>query len=92
MSQQYQGVFLIKNKLGLHARAATILAQLSAQFDADITLYQGDKSAPGDSVLALLLLESSQGKEVKVTCTGPDAHNAFIAIGNLIEDKFHETE
>ncbi|KZN51310.1 HPr family phosphocarrier protein [Pseudoalteromonas luteoviolacea] len=92
MQQQYQGVFLIKNKLGLHARAATILAQLSTQFDAEITLYQGDKSAPGDSVLALLLLESSQGKEVKVSCTGPDAKNALIAIGDLIEDKFHETE
>ncbi|AOT09798.1 HPr family phosphocarrier protein [Pseudoalteromonas luteoviolacea] len=92
MTQSHQGLFLIKNKLGLHARAATVLAQLSTQFDADITLYQGEKSAPGDSVLALLLLESSQGKEVKVTCTGPDAHDALIAIGNLIENKFHEDE
>ncbi|MDK1289652.1 HPr family phosphocarrier protein [Pseudoalteromonas umbrosa] len=90
--QRCQGVFLIKNKLGLHARAATTLAQLSTQFDAQITLYQGDKSAQGDSVLALLLLESSQGKEVEVRCTGPDAKNALIAIGNLIEDKFHEAE
>ncbi|ESP95325.1 MULTISPECIES: HPr family phosphocarrier protein [Pseudoalteromonas] len=92
MTREYEGVFLIKNKLGLHARAATVLAQLSTQFNAQVTLYQGDKSAPGDSVLALLLLESSQGKEVKVTCTGPDAQDALLAIGNLIEDKFHESE
>ncbi|KZN29472.1 HPr family phosphocarrier protein [Pseudoalteromonas luteoviolacea] len=92
MALKWEDTFLIRNKLGLHARAATVLAQLSAQFNAQITLYQGDKSAPGDSVLALLLLESSQGKTVRVECTGPDAQGALLAIGNLIEDKFHEEE
>ncbi|WP_419147285.1 MULTISPECIES: HPr family phosphocarrier protein [unclassified Pseudoalteromonas] len=87
-----QGTFLIKNKLGLHARAASVLAQLATQFDASVTLYQGDKSAAADSVLALLLLESSQGKEVKVVCEGPDADKALAEIGALIENKFHEDE
>lgn len=38
-----EDTFLIQNKLGLHARAATELAQLAVQFDAEVTLYQGDK-------------------------------------------------
>ncbi|MFC0117746.1 HPr family phosphocarrier protein [Pseudoalteromonas xiamenensis] len=87
-----ENTFLIKNKLGLHARAATVLAQLAMQFDAQITLYQDDKMAEGDSVLALMLLESSQGKEIKVVCEGPDAEPALDAIGELIDDRFHESE
>ncbi|ASD68554.1 MULTISPECIES: HPr family phosphocarrier protein [Pseudoalteromonas] len=87
-----EDTFLIQNKLGLHARAATVLAQLATQFDAEVTLYQGDKSAAADSVLALLLLESSQGKEVRVVCEGPDAQYALDAIGGLIENKFNESE
>ncbi|MBE0366803.1 MULTISPECIES: HPr family phosphocarrier protein [Pseudoalteromonas] len=88
----YEDTFLIQNKCGLHARAATVLAQLAIKFDAKITLYQDDREAAGDSVLALLLLESSQGKYVRIKCEGPDAQSALNAIGTLIEQKFHEQE
>lgn len=84
--------FLITNKLGLHARAATQLAKVAMAFDAKISLTQGDKTAEADSVLGLMLLESSQGKEVLVRCEGPDQDAALIAIGNLIEAKFNEDE
>ena len=87
-----EGTFIIQNKLGLHARAASQLAQLAMNFDAEIMLYQGDKSAQADSVLALLLLESVKGKEVRVQCEGPDADAALAAIGALIAEKFHEQE
>ena len=84
--------FLIENKLGLHARAATLLAKLALEFDAKISLMQGDKSAEADSVLGLMLLESSQGKEVVVRCEGPDQDKALSAIGALIQAKFNEDE
>ncbi|MEI8605424.1 HPr family phosphocarrier protein [Pseudoalteromonas sp. B160] len=87
-----EDTFLIKNKLGLHARAASVLAQLAVQFDASITLHQDDKQAAGDSVLGLMLLESSQGKEVKVVCEGLDAEPALAAIGELIAQRFNEQE
>jgi phosphocarrier protein NPr len=92
MSESAQGEFLIVNKCGLHARAATVLAQLAVNFDATVTLYQDDKQANADSVLALLLLESSQGKYVKVVCEGPDADAALKAVGELIEHRFNEDE
>lgn len=84
--------FLIENKLGLHARAATQLATLAMKFDAKVTIEQGEKSAEADSVLGLMLLESSQGKEVLVRCEGPDQDNALAAIGELIQAKFNEYE
>ncbi|WP_371194908.1 HPr family phosphocarrier protein [Glaciecola sp. SC05] len=82
----------ITNKLGLHARAATKLVQLANKFAADIQLTQGDNTAPANSVLALMMLESGQGKTVEVTCKGQDAQAAMQAISELIENKFDESE
>ncbi|GGB46654.1 HPr family phosphocarrier protein [Shewanella inventionis] len=80
----------ISNKLGLHARAATKLAMLAADFNAQITLIQADKQASAASVLGLLMLESGIGKMITVTATGPDAEAALDAVCNLINDKFDE--
>jgi len=82
----------IVNKLGLHARAATQLVQLAQQFQAQVTLIQGDKTASAASVLGLMMLESHQGKEVTVVSEGEDAEAALAAIEELITAKFHEKE
>ncbi|MDU0352834.1 HPr family phosphocarrier protein [Paraglaciecola aquimarina] len=83
---------LIVNKLGLHARAATQLVQLSTKFDAEITLHQGDKQASANSVLGLMMLESHQGEEVKVVSEGTDAQEALDAVENLVAKYFNEEE
>lgn len=83
---------LISNKLGLHARAATKLAILSNQFQSEIHLQQDEKSAPANSVMGLLMLESSQGKYVTVSAKGDDAADALEAVENLINNKFDEQE
>ncbi|GAA0860241.1 HPr family phosphocarrier protein [Aliiglaciecola litoralis] len=83
---------LIVNKLGLHARAATELVKVANQFDAQVTLQQGEKTASANSVLGLMMLESSQGKKVKVISEGQDAEEALKAVETLIVDKFNEEE
>ncbi|MCY7294829.1 HPr family phosphocarrier protein [Alteromonas sp. a30] len=82
----------IINKLGLHARAATQLAKLAQTFNAEITIIQGEKSASAASVLGLMMLESSQGKEVTVVSEGDDAQDALNAIETLICARFNEDE
>ena len=83
---------IIENKLGLHARAATKLAQLAQQFKAEVTITQAEKKANADSVMALLMLASNQGKEVTVSATGEEAQTAVNAICELISNKFDESE
>ncbi len=83
---------LIVNKLGLHARAATQLVQLANQFDAEISIQQGEKTASANSVLGLMMLESYQGKEVNVISEGAEAEEALAAIEKLIVEKFNENE
>lgn len=81
----------IVNQLGLHARAATKLAQLCQQFNARIQLVQEDKTADASSVLALLMLASSKGKTVQVCTEGEEADQALQAVVDLINNGFDET-
>ncbi|TPH17784.1 HPr family phosphocarrier protein [Litorilituus lipolyticus] len=83
---------MICNKLGLHARAATKLAQLSQKFSAKITLELEDKTADASSIMALMLLAGAQGKTVNITTEGEDAQQALSEICQLISDKFDESE
>ncbi|MFQ6372921.1 HPr family phosphocarrier protein [Shewanella sp. YIC-542] len=80
----------ILNKLGLHARAATKLAVLANEFDANILLVQGQKQASAASVLGLLMLETGMGKKIRLIADGPDAEPAMEAICNLINARFDE--
>ncbi len=82
----------IVNRLGLHARAASKLAQLSQQFSAKITLTLEEKEADASSIMAIMLLAGGQGKIVNVTAQGVDAPEALQAISKLIGDKFDEDE
>lgn len=90
MSQTFAKELLIQNKLGLHARAATKLVQLGQKFEAKILIKQGEKEASADSVMALLMLESSMGKHITVTTSGKDAEAALLAVEALINKKFDE--
>ncbi|MBU2112332.1 MAG: HPr family phosphocarrier protein [Gammaproteobacteria bacterium] len=82
----------IVNQLGLHARAATKLAQLCQQFSARIELQQDGKTADASSVLALLMLASSKGKTVQICAEGDDGEQALHAVAALIRNGFDEEQ
>jgi|TARA_B110000091_G_scaffold205096_1_gene240478 phosphocarrier protein NPr len=82
----------INNKLGLHARAATKLAQLSMKFKAKITLELEGNQADASSIMAVMLLAGAKGKSVKIIAKGEDAEQALKSICQLIVDKFGESE
>jgi len=82
----------IINKLGLHARAATKLAQLSQKFNANITVELDGNKADANSIMALMLLAGGQGKVVKVIADGDDAQEALSSICQLINQRFEEAE
>jgi len=80
----------IKNRLGLHARAAAQLVQVASRFDAEITIVKDGQSVNGKSILGLMMLAAAQGSAIEVTVSGAQAVEAMAAIERLLEDKFHE--
>ncbi len=82
--------FILKNKLGLHVRAAAQLVKLANRFSSQITIYKGNLKADAKSILDLLTLAAAKNTTIKVTCQGSDAKDSLNAIENLIKNEFHE--
>ena len=89
---QARGTFEVRNKLGLHARAATKLVQLASRFPCEILLSRAGQSANAKSVMGVLLLCGSKGTQLDVEATGSQAEQAVTEIGELISNRFGEEE
>ncbi len=84
--------FTIRNKLGLHARAASLFVQAANRFEADISVTKDGQEVNGKSIMGILILAAAQGAEIVVKASGSDAGGALSALGELIENKFGEDE
>jgi phosphocarrier protein HPr len=82
----------IKNKLGLHARAAALLVQTVNKFDAQVSFSKDGQIADGRSIMGVLTLAATQGSKIQVEATGEDAERAVRAVEKLIDKKFNENE
>jgi len=83
---------VIKNKLGLHARAAVKFVNLANRFASSIKIVKDGSEVDGKSVLGILTLAAVQGSEIQLNVAGKDEDMAFQALCDLIDDKFHEKE
>jgi len=92
MTARLEKSLVISNKLGLHARAATKLAQLSQKFTAKVTIELDDKHADATSIMGLMLLAGGKGKTVTIITEGLDAQQALDDVCQLFCDKFNEEE
>jgi phosphocarrier protein HPr len=87
-----KGTFLVKNKLGLHARAAAKLTQVASRYPCDVMVANAGQAVNAKSVMGLLLLCGAKGTELQVEASGDQADQAVDAIGTLIDTLFGEEE
>lgn len=80
----------IINRYGLHARPATDFAQAAAGFQSEILVRNEDGQADGKSVMELMMLAATQGSEIEISCSGPDAKNALALLIDLVARGFDE--
>ena len=83
---------IIINKLGLHARAATKLAQCCNRFDCSVGIKKEgqDNTVDGKSIMALMLLAAGKGTSITIITDGEEASEGLDAIEELINDYFGE--
>ncbi|HEV8193125.1 MAG TPA: HPr family phosphocarrier protein [Ktedonobacterales bacterium] len=85
-------IFTLINKVGLHARPASLLVQTAARFTSSITLTANGRVADAKRILQVLQLGAEYGAEVVVHADGDDAAEAVETIGTLISQRFNEPE
>lgn len=83
---------VVPNRLGLHARAAAKLVQLSNQFSSRITLEKEGERADAKSIMEVLMLAAAKDTLLTVTADGQDEAVALDEVLRLINDKFGEED
>ena len=78
------------NKLGLHARAAAKLVQLTSQFKSKIIMTKNDQPVDAKSIMGVMMLAATCGTSVALEATGEDAEAALDAIEDMFNDRFGE--
>ncbi len=87
-----QSEVLIKNKLGLHARASAKLSQLAGQFPCEVWLARNGRRINAKSIMGVMMLAAAKGATVTVETDGEKEQEAMSAIQALIDDYFGEGE
>ena len=79
---------LIRNKLGLHARACAMFVKTAAKFRSEIFVSRDDLEVNGKSIMGVMMLAAEEGSTIRVRAEGPDEKESIAALTELVEGKF----
>jgi phosphocarrier protein len=82
----------IRNKLGLHARAAAKLSQLAGSFQSEVWLTRNGRRVNAKSIMGVMMLAAAKGASIEIETSGADETNAMSALVGLIDNYFGEGE
>jgi phosphocarrier protein len=82
----------IRNRLGLHARAAVKFVNLANRYSSSVRIVKNSDEVDGKSILGILTLAASQGTQVKLVVSGRDEAQAMKALCELVRNRFGEEE
>ena len=87
-----KSTLVVNNRRGLHARAATKLANISNQYQCNIAVRNAESIVDAKSILSIMLLAASKGTELIFEFDGADETKASSAVAELFDNSFDEDE
>ena len=79
---------VIRNQLGLHARACALFVKAASKFRSEIFVSRDDLEVNGKSIMGVMMLAAEEGATITVRAAGADEQAALEAIRELVEGKF----
>ena len=83
---------LIKNRRGLHARAAAKFVTMAEQYAAEVEVLRDGQTVSARSIMGLMMLGAGKGSTLDLQADGADAEAAINALAGLVEAGFHESD
>ncbi len=90
VNNRMEGIFTIRNRLGLHARAAALFVKKASGYKSEVWVEKDGQRVNGKSIMGLLMLACPLGTKLTLKVDGTDEEQAFGELGRLIEDGFGE--
>ena len=80
----------ITNELGIHARAAARIVELSKHYNSRLFLKKDDREVDGCSILSILTLACPKGTDIQARVVGDDSKELMEKLDELFKQKFGE--
>ncbi len=80
----------VSNKLGLHARPATMLVKEASKYESEIKIIKKTTEVNAKSIMGLLVLAAGKGTDLEIQAEGEDEEQAVEAIAKLFYANFDE--
>ncbi|MBR3628382.1 MAG: HPr family phosphocarrier protein [Elusimicrobia bacterium] len=80
----------IVNKLGLHARPASLIVQTAMAFSSNIYIIKDEAKVDAKSIMGILMLAAACGTEIKLQTEGPDEEQALEKMLEIFNNGFGE--
>lgn len=81
---------VIKNEMGLHARAAALFVLTTNKFASDIFIEKNGDMINAKSIMGIMALGISQGSIITLIISGVDEEEAMEEITHLVSNKLME--
>jgi len=85
-------VLTIRNRRGLHARAAAKFVTLAERYGASVEVLKDGQSVSARSIMGLMMLGAGIGATIELQAEGWDAKEAMDALAALVEAGFNESD
>ncbi|MBQ9495907.1 MAG: HPr family phosphocarrier protein [Treponema sp.] len=83
-------IIVVKNRAGIHARPAALIAQTANTYSCEITLAHGETTVNAKSIMGVITMAAGYNTQLTITADGADEKEAVQAIEALFESKFTE--
>ncbi|MBO7611352.1 MAG: HPr family phosphocarrier protein [Elusimicrobia bacterium] len=80
----------IVNKLGLHARPASLIVQTAMAFSSNIYIIKDEIKVDAKSIMGILMLAAACGTELKLRTEGTDEEQALEKMVEIFNNGFGE--
>ena len=80
----------VRNRAGIHARPAALIAQTANKFSSEITIEKDSTVINAKSLMGVITMAAGYNTELIVKAVGSDEEAAVEAIFSLFENKFEE--
>jgi phosphocarrier protein len=82
----------IRNRRGLHARAAAKFVTLAERYGATVEVVKDGQDVSARSIMGLMMLGAGIGSDIEIRAHGWDAKEALDALSALVEAGFDERD
>lgn len=83
-------ILTVRNRAGIHARPASLIAQTANKFSSEILLENNDTTVNAKSIMGVITMAAGYNTNLVLKADGSDAADAVAAIVALFENKFEE--